>query len=267
MNSRHSLLFAALLAATQMSSAAVRADDTGPIKIGISQLASGTYGDYWLKQVIKPAELAVDDANAKGGVNGRKVEAIVEDNKGDASLGLSIAHKLIDIDHVDVIFVAPTPPALATIPLAEASQTLIISEAQSPKIGQSPWGTSASPPAQKMGAAYLRFAVARKAKAVALIAEDNDAMATSRAVLSEGLKEAGIPLVDTETYAGGTQDFTGQITKIRAANPDLLMMMSSSGPTYGIRPEADGRAQFPSSFHPDLCPDNGPAGPPCRRRP
>jgi branched-chain amino acid transport system substrate-binding protein len=52
-------------------------------------------------------------------------------------------------------------------------------------------------------------------------------------VLRAALKDAGIALVDSESYKGGTQDFSAQLTKIRAASPDLLMMMSSSGPTFG----------------------------------
>src|SRR5580658_2471888 len=90
-----------------------------PIKIGLSQIASGIASDYWGRQVNKPALLAIDDANKKGGVNGRKVVGILEDNQGNATTGSAVAHKLIEIDKVNMIFVAPTPAALATLPIAE----------------------------------------------------------------------------------------------------------------------------------------------------
>ncbi|MGH7091241.1 MAG: ABC transporter substrate-binding protein, partial [Stellaceae bacterium] len=61
-----------------------------PITIGLSQIASGVAADYWNRQVNKPALLAIDDANKKGGVNGRKVVGILEDNKGDATTGASV---------------------------------------------------------------------------------------------------------------------------------------------------------------------------------
>jgi branched-chain amino acid transport system substrate-binding protein len=204
-----------------------------PIQIGISQAASGPYGDYLMRQSIKPMLLAVDDANAHGGVNGRRVVGIVEDNKGDATIGLSVAHKLIDVDKVDALWVGPTPPALATLPITEAAHILILSAAQAPKLSQSPWGSSASPPADKAGIAFADFAIAKKAARIATLAEDNDSIAISMAAFKATLGKAGIESIAAETFRPGSQDFTGQLTKIRAARPDLLLVFSLAAPAYG----------------------------------
>ena len=95
------------------------AEDQAPVKIGLSQIASGIAADYWSRQVNKPALLAIEDANQQGWIPGRKVAGILEDNQGSATTGAAVAHKLIEIDKVNMIFVAPTPAALATLPIAE----------------------------------------------------------------------------------------------------------------------------------------------------
>ena len=205
-----------------------------PIKIGLSQIASGPYADYWNRQVNKPAMLAIDDRNAKGGVNGRKVVGILEDNKGDATTGAAVAHKLIEIDKVNAIFVAPTPPALAALPIAEAAGVPVLSTSTSPKIGQSPWGAVAQPPADRAGIGYAKFVAEHGLKHVASIAEDNDSVAISVNAFRSALAKSGIELVDAETYKAGSQDFTAQLTKIRAAQPELLLMQSASAASYGF---------------------------------
>src|ERR1700729_4334985 len=130
------LALVALAASAAMTAGGTRAQEKSPITIGLSQIASGPYADYWNRQVNKPAMLAIDDVNAKGGVNGRKVVGIIEDNKGDATTGAAVAHKLIEIDQVNMIFVAPTPAALATLPIAEDAGVPIVSTSISPKISE-----------------------------------------------------------------------------------------------------------------------------------
>jgi branched-chain amino acid transport system substrate-binding protein len=204
-----------------------------PVTIGLSQIASGPSADYWNRQVNKPALLAIDDANAKGGIGGRKVVGILEDNKGDATTGATVAHKLIEIDKASMIFVAPTPPALATLPIAEAAGVPVISTSISPKIGQSPWGAVAQPTAERAGVGYADFAVAHHIKTAATLDEDNDSDVIALQAFRATVAKAGITVVDAESYKAGAQDFSAQLTKIRAASPDLLLMQSSSGASYG----------------------------------
>lgn len=210
------------------------AESKGPIKIGLSQIASGTNADYWNRQVNKPALLAIKDANAHGGVDGRKVVGILEDNQGSATTGAEVAHKLIEINKVNMIFVAPTPAALATLPIAEAAHVPVISTSISPKIGQSPWGALAQPPANRQGLAYAKFVIAHKFKSVADLYGDNDSDVISSGAFKNAVRKAGIKVVDSETYEPNAQDFTAQLTKIRAADPDCFLIQALSAATYGI---------------------------------
>ncbi|HUB97822.1 MAG TPA: ABC transporter substrate-binding protein [Stellaceae bacterium] len=210
------------------------AEDTTPIKIGLSQIASGVAADYWSRQVNKPALLAIDDANKNGGVNGRKVVGILEDNQGLATTGAAVAHKLIEIDHVNMIFVAPTPAVLATLPIAETAEVPVISTSISPKVAQSPWGALAQPPADRQGEAYAKFVIAHHFQRVADLTGQSDSDTIASNAFKSALTKAGIKIVDAETYEVNAQDFTAQLTKIRASNPDCFLIQSLSGATYGF---------------------------------
>lgn len=209
------------------------AQGSGPIKIGLSQIASGPNADYWNKQVNGPAMLAIKDANEHGGVNGRKVVGILDDNQGSATIGAEVAHKLIEINKVDMLFVAPTPPALATLPIAEQAHVPVISTSISPKIAESPWGALGQPPANRQGLAYAKFVIDHHFKRVADIYGDNDSDRISSRAFQDAVKKAGIKVVDSETYEMQDQDFTAQLTKLRAADPDVLLIESSSTAIYG----------------------------------
>jgi branched-chain amino acid transport system substrate-binding protein len=204
-----------------------------PIKIGLSMVGSGAMSDYWGRQLTKPAQLAIDNYNANGGIHGRAIAGILEDNKGDATTGASVAHKLIDVDKVDSIFIAPAPPTLATLPIAEAASVLVLSAAQDNNIPKSPWGSLVPPIAERGGVAYFKVAMVTKPKRVALLSVDNQSLYQQGLVFEKLAKEAGVEVVAHETFKPNNKDFTAQLTKIRAAAPDQLTIMSFSPAEYG----------------------------------
>jgi branched-chain amino acid transport system substrate-binding protein len=80
--------------------ALVCADD---LRIGATLALSGAYSTYG-RQALQGIQLAVEDVNADGGVNGRKVKLIVEDEGTlDLRAALTAARKLVDVDKVDVL--------------------------------------------------------------------------------------------------------------------------------------------------------------------
>jgi branched-chain amino acid transport system substrate-binding protein len=219
-----------VLAGTQSA----RADDKPPIKIGLSQISSGIAADYWSRQVNKPALLAIDDANQQGWIPGRKIVGILEDNQGSATTGAAVAHKLIEIDKVNMIFVAPTPAALATLPIAEEAGVPVVSTSISPKIIESPWGALGQPPADQQGLAYAKFVIDHKFQRVADMYGQSDSDSISSNAFTAAVEKAGLKVVDTESYELNAQDFTAQLTKVRAANPDVFVIQSLSAASYGF---------------------------------
>jgi branched-chain amino acid transport system substrate-binding protein len=78
------------------------AQDRAPIKIGFPVPLSGIYGDY-AKDQVNGAKLAVNEANAKGGILGRKVELLVRDDQLDVQVISQLAKELVENDKVDFL--------------------------------------------------------------------------------------------------------------------------------------------------------------------
>jgi branched-chain amino acid transport system substrate-binding protein len=215
--SRSFLLIAAAIAVAGASAA--RAD----IKIGISQPISGANGDYFKRELVNPVILAIEQANAKGGVLGQKVTYVIEDNQANAVTAASVAQKLIGIDHVSMISMSISQAVLATLPIAEQNNVVVMSAAQHPKIAQSPWGFMDTPMSTDFGLACGRYAgETLKAKTLGAIMENTDAIRLEIDAMKKAFENAGGKVVDIETFATGANDFSAQLTKLRATAPEVL---------------------------------------------
>ena len=119
---RSALLGASLLSTTKLAAA----QPTGPIRIGVLAPLTGAGGPYG------PAEAAVaksvaDDVNARGGVLGRPVEIVVEDDATNPEAGVRAARKLIDVDKVVAICGTwASAVATAVAPLCWESRTMLL---------------------------------------------------------------------------------------------------------------------------------------------
>ncbi|MGC1404897.1 MAG: ABC transporter substrate-binding protein [Thermodesulfobacteriota bacterium] len=90
-----------------------------PIRLGVLFIMSGPMGGYG-KHGTQAVQLAMDEINGQGGILGRKVEAVFEDDKMQVDRGVQVVKKFIDQDKVDFI-IAPTSSAIA-LALAEVVQ-------------------------------------------------------------------------------------------------------------------------------------------------
>ena len=90
-----------------------------PIRLGVLFIMSGPMGGYG-KHGTQAVQLALDEINGQGGILGRKVEAIFEDDKMQVDRGVQVVKKFIDQDNVDFI-IGPTSSAIA-LALAEVVQ-------------------------------------------------------------------------------------------------------------------------------------------------
>ncbi len=102
MKKRHVLAIAVVLA---LLAGACGNDDgtaTEPIKIGIIADLTGAFTTYGTS-LSRSAQLAVDEVNAAGGIDGRQVEVIVEDIQSDVTVTVDKARKLVESDHVDLV--------------------------------------------------------------------------------------------------------------------------------------------------------------------
>ncbi len=109
-----------------------------PIKLGVVFIMSGKMGGYG-KHGTQAVRLALDEINAQGGILGRKVEAIFEDDELKVDKGVQITKKFITQDKVDFI-IGPTSSgvALAMADLVEKEKKILVLTHQAEEICRTP---------------------------------------------------------------------------------------------------------------------------------
>ena len=199
------------------------------IKVGVIQ-PSGLAPSF-----TKGAELARSQVNNAGGLLGMPVEFIVMDNQGarefpDAAESIRIATALIEQEGV----VAILGPLLSTNsmqvgPVATLLRRPIITGSSGEKVtstGEFVFITVA--PSSVQGAKTAQFALdptELNAKTAATIRQVGDVYSGAVAdAFEENFQKLGGQLVASEVYQHGDRDFTAQLTKIKAAAPDVLLI-------------------------------------------
>ncbi len=179
---------------------------------------------------LAAVQIARDEINSAGGIGGRQVEVVAEDSKCDPTAAADAANKLMNVDKVvAVIGGLCSSETLATIPIAQAAHVPIISYGSTnPKIttaGDYKYRFIASDNFQgKFAAEYIANTL--KAKRVAVLYCLSDWCVGLHDVVKQRLGELGVKVVDEEGFQQGAQDLRTQITKIKAANPDVIYFPS-----------------------------------------
>src|SRR5215831_10481278 len=105
--------------------------DSGPIKIALVDAQSGQLSSLGAWE-LKGAKLAVDEWNAKGGVNGRQIQLDVFDDQGDPTTGTNLARKIASEGYVAMIGTAESAVTIAMAPTLKTAEIPNITSGQSP---------------------------------------------------------------------------------------------------------------------------------------
>ena len=200
--------------------------ETGPIKIGVSMPLSGEAASYG-EAGRAGLQLALKEINDSGGVNGRPIELIYEDDKCD-STGASVFQKLTSIDQVTAI-IGPVCSAAAGpgLPIARTAGTpTLLIGASAPGLAggdDSIFSDYASDSLQgKFVAEYVYNKLGKKKVAVLYV--KNDWGQGLQQVFSDRFKELGGTIVFNEGAAQDATDVKSLLIKIKAAQPDLIYL-------------------------------------------
>lgn len=198
---------------------------TGPIKIGVMQPLTGDIAT--IGQAVRYAiEIARDEINTAGGVNGRPIELVEEDSKCDPKSAASAASKLIEIDKVVAIIGAGcSSETLAAAPIAESAKIPMISP-----VSTNPKLTTAGdyifrfvPSDAFQGKFAAEYAVQKlDKKKIAILSCLSDWCVGIKDVFKARAVELGATIVADEQNKQDDRDLRTQITKIKAAQPDLV---------------------------------------------
>ena len=229
------LVLVALMAAAMFSGCSLfggagkTEDDT--IKVGILGPHTGEYAVYGLA-VKNGATLYIDKVNAEGGVNGKQIELIVYDNKGDSAEAVTAFNKMVEdgitaligdvLTGNTIAVVAEANPVGMPMITASATAAAVTYNADTDTVYSNVFRTCFIDPFQ--GEKMAQYAAeVLGAKSAAVICETGNDYA-------EGLAEAfrqkcaalGVAVVADEGYSKGDVDFKSQLTNIAAAAPDVV---------------------------------------------
>lgn len=203
-----------------------------PIKMGVVLDITGAGASLGVPE-RNTIEMLAEQVNADGGVAGRELEVLIEDNQSTEDGAARAASRLIQSEEVDILLGASrTGPSLAMRPIAEQAQIPMISLAANQAIiDGSEWVFKT---AQNDSVVIERIIDDMAAKGYQRIAVARDASGFGEGVpeaFAEIGADAGIEVVTTESFAPDATDFTAQMVNIRDADPDAVVI-------WGIPPAA-----------------------------
>ena len=215
-------LFAVALA---LFAASVFSQET--IKIGVITDKVGPAKPY-SEPTLEGIQFGADEINRAGGVLGRRLELLIEDDQGRPDISAAMARKLVDAGAVFILSITLTP--------ATQQQQNVTLEAKTPQMTpmnsgdtlttqlQNPYFWQTGPLGSVQIATLLSHARVKQLKRVALISDNSDLGQLLAKFFRAGLEKSGIQVVTEEVVPRGATSAEPQMQKIRAANPDALFM-------------------------------------------
>ena len=232
---RKQIVAVALLAVLALAVVGCGEEEKGPFRIGVMESVTGagvTYGTV----SVQSKQLAVDEINAAGGINGRMLELIVEDSKCNAQDAITAYNKLTDVDGVKIILGTSCSGAmLGAAPLAEKEGVVMFSGlATNPDIAEAGdyiFRTSLSDATVGVDTGNVLWADG--IRRLATINESTDYAEGLRRTTTAHFEKLGGQIVAAESYPTDTTDFRTQLTKLLNANPDALHVAAQAEASGG----------------------------------
>ena len=199
-------------------------EDDGTFKIGVMESLTGP-GETYGTVANQAKQMAVDEINEAGGINGREIELVVEDSKCSAQDAITAYNKLTDVEGIKIILGTSCSGAmLGAAPLAEEDGVVMFSGlATNPDIAEAGdyiFRTSMSDAQLGIDTGNLLWA-----DGIRTLATINEATDYAEGVRRESVaqfEKRGGQVVGEERYPTDTTDFRSQLTKLINANPDAL---------------------------------------------
>ena len=225
MNSFPHALKSLALAAGLVAAGLAHAAD---IKIGVAEALTGGAAQYG-QSIRNGFQLAADEINAAGGVGGNKLALVIEDEQGKKEEAINAFKKLIFQDKVLMLF-GPTlsNSAQAADPIAQAAKTVVFGTSNTAdgitSIGDHVFRNSVTE-ADVLPVTIATAVKKANIKKVAVLYGNDDVFTKSGYDnFKKALEAQKVTVTTTETFAKGDVDFKAQLTKIKATNPDAIVL-------------------------------------------
>lgn len=200
--------------------------ESGPVRVGYYGDLTGATSSFG-QSTKNGADLAADEINKSGGINGRQIEIITEDDQGEPNKAATVVTKLINQDRVHALLgEVASSNTLAAAPKAQESQVPMITPSSTnpavTQVGDYIFRVCFIDPFQ--GEVMAKFAANNlKAKRAAILYDFNsDYSRGLQQFFKKSFTALGGEVVEEKSYTQGDRDFSGQLTAIRSANPDVI---------------------------------------------
>jgi branched-chain amino acid transport system substrate-binding protein len=225
---RRSLISLTISAALLAAIACQPAGGGDKVRIGVFMSLTGDTANFGISST-NGIKMAADEVNATGGINGKLIELLVQDDRSDASEAATIVTKFVTQDQVHAILgEVASSRSIAAAPIAQnAKIPMLTPSSTNPEVtkkGDYIFRSCFIDPVQ--GAAIAQFgARTLNAKRGALMVDrKNDYSTGLEKVINEVFTRLGGQIVVTQSYQAADQDFNAQITSIKGANPDVIFV-------------------------------------------
>ena len=226
--------FIRLLLATFLAVSLVACNDNSGETNNDETIKLGAFGPYegdasvYGLAVRNGIQLAIEDFNESNTLLGKKIELVSYDTKADPTEAINAFNKLVDSDEVVAIVGGVTSgESVAVAQHSQSVGTVMISPSATAlefaSTGPNVFRACYTDPIQAVELA--NYAVTLGYKNIAIIYNSGlDYSIGLKEVFEKTLNDKGVTLVASEAYSEGDTDFNAQLTKIKAANPELIFV-------------------------------------------
>ena len=211
------------------STAAAASGDT--IKVGVMGPLSGNVSVYG-QAVVNGATLYLKQVNANGGINGKQIEILTEDEQGDATQAVNCFTKMVDEGMTALIGDVTTTPTLAVVaesadynmPMVTASATAeaVTYDAETDTVNGNVFRACFTDPFQGVKMADYAYEKLGYKKAAVIFLKGKDYNEGLAENFAKEFEAKGGTIVDQESYSEGDVDFKTQLTSILGKNPEVV---------------------------------------------
>jgi branched-chain amino acid transport system substrate-binding protein len=200
------------------------------IKVGIILPVTGEKAKFGEIEK-KSFEMALEEINAAGGVNGKKLEFLFEDDTGRPDVARSAAEKLITKDQVVMLgggYGSSETFAIATV-AQESGMPFLVSTGSDNKITEQKWEYvfRINPPVSDYPKGLESFLTeVVKPQTAAILYENTNFGSSGQKEFQQTCERLGIKVVMSEGYQSGGVDFKPLLVNVKKPNPDLIYMIS-----------------------------------------
>ena len=198
------------------------------VRIGVFMSLTGSTANFGISSV-NGIKLAADEVNAAGGINGKQIELLVQDDRSDANEAATIVTKFVTQDQVHAILgEVASSRSIAAAPIAQnAKIPMLTPSSTNPEVtrkGNFIFRSCFIDPVQ--GAAIAQFAAKSLGAKTAAIMVDrkNDYSTGLEKVIKETFEKMGGKIVAVQSFQEGDQDFNAQLTSLKGSNPEVIFV-------------------------------------------